>query len=175
MRAQQIRNDKRAWRLVRHTAEECGIRDAMRTYRSSSGQTSSNTVWGQSGRRRRACTLTSVRRSNCTCGFPAYSFHEDSFFRDAGPGINGARFTTWSMNEWSCSAPVGLIQSTNLLGRECTGISLMELIHPPALAHWSPLSSQPPSPAAFPNPSQSPVARSRGFRRASGTTQPSVY
>jgi hypothetical protein len=28
-----------------------------------------------------------------------------------------------------------LIQSTSLLGRECTGISLMELIHLPALAH----------------------------------------
>jgi len=95
-----------------------------------------NSVSGaQSGRRRRACTLTSVRRSNCTCGFPAYSFHEDSFFRDAGPGINRARFTTCSINEWSCSAPVELIQSTSFLGRECTGISLMELIHLPALAH----------------------------------------
>jgi hypothetical protein len=31
---------------------------------------------GLSGRRRRACALASVRRSNCTCGFPAYSFHE---------------------------------------------------------------------------------------------------
>ena len=31
-----------------------------------------------SGRRRRACALASVRRSNCTCRFPAYSFHEDS-------------------------------------------------------------------------------------------------
>jgi hypothetical protein len=29
-----------------------------------------------SGRRRRACALASVRRSNCTCGFPACSFHE---------------------------------------------------------------------------------------------------
>jgi len=31
-----------------------------------------------SGRRRRACALASVRRPNCTCGFPACSFHEDS-------------------------------------------------------------------------------------------------
>ena len=31
-----------------------------------------------SGRRRRACALASVRRSNCTCGFPACSFREDS-------------------------------------------------------------------------------------------------
>jgi kumamolisin len=31
-----------------------------------------------SGRRRRADALASVRRSNCTCRFPAYSFHEDS-------------------------------------------------------------------------------------------------
>jgi len=33
----------------------------------------------QSGRRRRACALASVRRSNCTCGFPACSFHEDTW------------------------------------------------------------------------------------------------
>jgi hypothetical protein len=33
-------------------------------------------------------TLASVRRSNCTCSFPAYSFHEDSRFRDAIEGIN---------------------------------------------------------------------------------------
>jgi hypothetical protein len=33
---------------------------------------------GQSGRRRRAVALASVRRSNCTCRFPAYSFHEDA-------------------------------------------------------------------------------------------------
>ena len=31
-----------------------------------------------SGRRRRACALASVRLSNCTCGFPACSFHEDT-------------------------------------------------------------------------------------------------
>ena len=31
-----------------------------------------------SGRRWRACALATVRRSNCTCGFPACSFHEDS-------------------------------------------------------------------------------------------------
>ncbi len=30
------------------------------------------------GRRRRACALASVRRSNCTYGFPVCSFHEDS-------------------------------------------------------------------------------------------------
>ncbi len=27
--------------------------------------------------------LATVRRPNCTCGFPACSFHEDSCFRDA--------------------------------------------------------------------------------------------
>jgi hypothetical protein len=31
--------------------------------------------------------LASVRRSNCTCRFPACSFHEDSFFRGAIEGI----------------------------------------------------------------------------------------
>jgi hypothetical protein len=29
-----------------------------------------------SGRRWRTCVLATVRRPNCTCGFPAYSFHE---------------------------------------------------------------------------------------------------
>jgi len=34
-----------------------------------------------SGRRRRACALASVRRSKCTCRFPAYSFHEEALGR----------------------------------------------------------------------------------------------
>src|SRR5450631_2580070 len=38
-------------------------------------------------------------------------------------------------NEWTFLAPVGLIQSASLLGRECTGISLMELIHLLAVTH----------------------------------------
>src|SRR5216683_6828742 len=47
----------------------------------------------QSGRRRRAYALASVRRSNCTCRFPAYSFHEDSY-RDANEGINPIKLTS---------------------------------------------------------------------------------
>src|SRR5262249_42580913 len=35
-----------------------------------------------------ALALATVRRSNCTCSFPAYSFHEDSHFRGAIVGIN---------------------------------------------------------------------------------------
>jgi hypothetical protein len=35
-------------------------------------------LFSQSGRRRRACTLASVRRSNCTGRFAACSFREDS-------------------------------------------------------------------------------------------------
>jgi hypothetical protein len=35
-----------------------------------------------------ARALATVRRSNCTCSFPAYSFHEDSRFRGAMVGIN---------------------------------------------------------------------------------------
>src|SRR6516165_3309134 len=46
-----------------------------------------------------------------------------------------SRLYTLSINEWTFFAPVGLIQSASLLGRECTGISLMELIHLPALTH----------------------------------------
>src|SRR5215472_6112250 len=49
----------------------------------------------QSGRRRRAVALASVRRSNCTCRFPAYSFHEDARVREREPseGIREIRFT----------------------------------------------------------------------------------
>jgi hypothetical protein len=43
---------------------------------------------------RGALALASVRRPNCTCGSPACSFHEDSFFRDAIEGINRTRFTS---------------------------------------------------------------------------------
>jgi len=51
----------------------------------------------------------------------------------------------------------------------------MELFLLLAFTHWLPLSSWPSSPAAFPDPLWSPIARSRGFRRASGTIQPSDY
>src|SRR5262245_26378932 len=46
-----------------------------------------------SGRRWRACTLATVRRSNCTDGFPVCSFHEESEYRDANEGTNRTRFT----------------------------------------------------------------------------------
>jgi hypothetical protein len=38
-----------------------------------------------SGRRWRAEALATIRRSNCTCSFPAYSFHEDAVL----PSCNG--------------------------------------------------------------------------------------
>jgi hypothetical protein len=85
------------------------------------------------------------------------------------------RLYTLSINEWTFFAPAGLIQSTSLLGRGCTGFSLMELILLPALTHWSSFSAQPSSSAAFPDPFLSPVARSHGFRHASGTFQPSDF
>jgi len=49
---------------------------------------------GSEEARRVALALASVRRPNCTCGSPACSFHEDSFFRDAIEGINRTRFTS---------------------------------------------------------------------------------
>lgn len=62
-----------------------------------------------SGRRRRACALATVRRSNCTCGFPACSFHEDSRFRDAIEGINRIKFTSpysrYSLVSGNCNQP----------------------------------------------------------------------
>ncbi len=45
------------------------------------------------------------------------------------------RLYTLSTNEWTFLAPVGLIQSASLLGRGCTGISLMELFLLLALTH----------------------------------------
>ena len=62
-----------------------------------------------SGRRRRAYALASVRLSNCTCSFPACSFHEDSNFRDASEGINRTRLTSpyspYRVRRGSCSQP----------------------------------------------------------------------
>ena len=51
-------------------------------------------VIGMSGRRRRAYALASVRRSNCTDGFPVCSFHEDCFRADAIEGISPTRLTS---------------------------------------------------------------------------------
>src|ERR1035437_5736199 len=65
----------------------------------------------QSGRRRRAYALASVRRSNCTCRFPAYSFHEDTRERESEPseGIREMRFAkpnfSYSFTRGNCSQP----------------------------------------------------------------------
>src|SRR5258708_32650094 len=62
-----------------------------------------------SGRRRRACALASVRRSNCTYGFTVCSFHEDASLRDAREGINPTKFTSscspYSVALRSCVQP----------------------------------------------------------------------
>jgi hypothetical protein len=62
-----------------------------------------------SGRRRRAEALASVRRSNCTDGFPVCSFHEDATLRDAREGINPTKFTSsyspYSVAVGSCVQP----------------------------------------------------------------------
>jgi hypothetical protein len=47
-----------------------------------------------SGRRRRACALTSVRRPNCSCSFPASSFYGDAFLWSAKEGINPTKLTS---------------------------------------------------------------------------------
>jgi hypothetical protein len=65
----------------------------------------------QSGRRRRAVALASVRRSNCTCRFPAYSFHVDAHERGRDPseGIREMRFTkpnsSYSITVGNCIQP----------------------------------------------------------------------
>src|ERR1700674_1884880 len=97
--------------------------------------------------------------------FPHAAFTKTQVFRDAKEGMNPTR---WPINEWTFLAPVRLIQSTSLLGHGRTGFSLKELFRPPiSLLIWFPFSSCPSSPAAFPDPRPSPVARSRGFHHAS--------
>jgi hypothetical protein len=57
-----------------------------------------------SGRRRRTGgpALASVRCSNCTCEFPACSFHEDSVFRGPMEGINRTSCTSpYSPYSWA--------------------------------------------------------------------------
>jgi hypothetical protein len=66
----------------------------------------------QSGRRRRAHALISVRRSNCTCRFPAYSFHEDAPERGRGAreGMSENRLTkpnsSYSVAGGNCFHPI---------------------------------------------------------------------
>jgi hypothetical protein len=64
-------------------------------------------VTESSGRRRRACALASVRRPNCTCGFPACSFHEDT-----GPEMEGKGNLKWAL-----PTSVGLSRASSILGR----------------------------------------------------------
>src|SRR5262245_1041630 len=63
-----------------------------------------------SGRRWRTLALATVRRSNRTCGFPAYGFHEDSLFGNVKEGINRTKFTSpyspYSFLSGSCFQPV---------------------------------------------------------------------
>src|SRR5262245_10175265 len=72
-------------------------------------------------------------------------------------------------------APVGLIQSASLLGRRCTGLSLKgncSSSPPYSLTSWF-FFTQLSSSAAFPDAFSPPIARSRRFPIASGTTQQS--
>src|ERR1039457_4231840 len=75
--------------------------------------TSKTVVKCQSGRRRRAHALTSVRRSNCTCRFPAYSFHEDAPKRGRGAreGMSENRLTkpnsSYSVAGGNCFQQIG--------------------------------------------------------------------
>src|SRR5262245_17524685 len=63
-----------------------------------------------SGRRWRTCVLATVRRSNRTCSFPAYGFHEDAFFGNVKEGINRTKFTSpyspYNFVSGSCFHPV---------------------------------------------------------------------
>ena len=53
--------------------------------------------------------LASVRRSNCTDGFPVYSFHDDALPRGAIEGIRSIKFTKryspYSLVSGSCRQP----------------------------------------------------------------------
>jgi hypothetical protein len=100
--------------------------------------------------------LATVRRSNRACRFPAHGFHEDANFREAKKGIN----RTCRLMKGPFLAPVGLIQSTSLLGRERTGFSLKELFRPPSsLLIWFPFSVPTIFAGCLSRPIRSPVAR----------------
>src|SRR5262249_2626611 len=75
-------------------AENCSVREFGLSGALSIGTSCFCYLTGLSGRRWRACALATVRRSNCTDGFPVCSFHEDSEYRDAKDGINRTRFTS---------------------------------------------------------------------------------
>ena len=92
--------------------------------------------------------LASVRRSNGTCGFPAYRFHK----APGGREMEG-------INEWTFCSPVGLSQSASLLGRSLLGLSHKELIRAIGLTHSRPAVSPTTLPTDFPSP---PGCRSRG-------------
>jgi hypothetical protein len=120
--------------------------------------------------------LTTVRRSNRACRFPAHGFHEDSSFRDAQEGIDGDRVmrpvltvratrfisegTFWGTRRVD---PVHQSPRTRAYGFFAKGTVPTSLI----LAHLVSF----PFPTIFagclPRPIRSPVARSRGFRHAS--------
>src|SRR5215472_13350482 len=85
------------------------------------------------------------------------------------------RLYTLSTNEWTFLALVGLIQSTSLLGRKCTGISLMELFHLLAFTHLASFLFPTVFAGRLPRPTSGRHCWSHSFCWACGTTQPSVY
>ena len=107
--------------------------------------------------------LASVRRSNGTCGFPACRFHEDTALRCE------KRVTA----EWTLVAPVRLSQAPPVSSDDDVRVfrSTANCSTSTPFLVWGSGSSFLSSPAAFPDPLESPRPRSRGFRRASGTMQ----
>jgi hypothetical protein len=69
--------------------------------------------------------------------------------------------------------PARLSQSASLLGQSRTGFSLMELILTIVLTHLVSCLAPTTFAGRLPQPTRLPIARSRGFHPASGTTRPS--
>ena len=74
-----------------------------------------------------------------------------------------------STREWTFLSPVGFNQSDSLLGRSLLGLSLKELFRVIALAHLTSWLAPITFASRLPQPTRLPIARSRGFHRASGT------
>ena len=89
--------------------------------------------------------LASVRRSNCTCGFPACSFHEDTH----------EKMRRRATASGPLYAPVGSIEAASVLGRRCTGFSKKELIHLIALTRLASLFFRPVFVRRLPRPTRS--------------------
>ena len=106
--------------------------------------------------------LASVRRSNGTCGFPAYRFHKVAWGRENG-----------RYNEWTFLAPVG-IEPLRESPRPIASGSFTQGTYPRHRPYLLPSCLSPTTlPTDFPSPPGCRTMRSRDFHRACSTIRSS--